>query len=41
VDPSGLPLAVQLVGAAWGEARLLAAAAWCERAIGFDARPPL
>ncbi len=41
VDPSGLPLAVQLVGAAWGESRLLAAAAWCERAIGFDAGPPL
>jgi amidase len=41
VDPSGLPLAVQLVGAAWGEARLLAAAAWSERVIGFDAGPPL
>ena len=37
----GLPLAVQLVGAPWSEARLLAAAAWCERAIGFDAGPPL
>lgn len=41
VDPSGLPLAVQLVGAAWGESRLLSVAAWCERAIGFDAGPPL
>ncbi|HJV57464.1 MAG TPA: amidase [Methylomirabilota bacterium] len=41
VDPSGLPLAVQLVGAAWGESRLLAASAWCERALGFDAAPPL
>jgi Asp-tRNA(Asn)/Glu-tRNA(Gln) amidotransferase A subunit family amidase len=41
VDPTGLPLAVQLVGAAWGECRLLAASAWCERAIGFDAGPPL
>jgi Asp-tRNA(Asn)/Glu-tRNA(Gln) amidotransferase A subunit family amidase len=37
----GLPLAVQLVGAPWSEARLLAAAAWCERAIGFAAAPPL
>jgi Asp-tRNA(Asn)/Glu-tRNA(Gln) amidotransferase A subunit family amidase len=37
----GLPLAVQLVGAPWSESRLLAAAAWCERAIGFDAGPPL
>jgi Asp-tRNA(Asn)/Glu-tRNA(Gln) amidotransferase A subunit family amidase len=37
----GLPLAVQLVAAPWSEARLLAAAAWCERAIGFAAGPPL
>jgi Asp-tRNA(Asn)/Glu-tRNA(Gln) amidotransferase A subunit family amidase len=41
VDPSGLPLAVQLIGASWGESRLLAASAWCERALGFDAAPPL
>jgi amidase len=41
VDPTGLPLAVQLIGASWGESRLLAAAAWCERVIGFDAAPPL
>jgi Asp-tRNA(Asn)/Glu-tRNA(Gln) amidotransferase A subunit family amidase len=37
----GLPVAVQLVAAPWGEARLLAAAAWCERVIGFAAGPPL
>jgi amidase len=42
--PSGvgagrLPLAVQLVGGAFGEARLLAAAAWCERALGFRETP--
>lgn len=37
----GLPLAVQLVAAPWSEARLLAAAAWCERVIGFAAGPPL
>ncbi|HKA61806.1 MAG TPA: amidase [Methylomirabilota bacterium] len=41
VDGSGLPLSVQLIGPAWGESRLLAAAAWCERAIAFDAAPPL
>ena len=37
----GLPLAVQLVAAPWSEARLLAAAAWCERVIDFTAGPPL
>ena len=37
----GLPLAVQLVAAPWSDARLLAAAAWCERATGFTAGPPL
>jgi Asp-tRNA(Asn)/Glu-tRNA(Gln) amidotransferase A subunit family amidase len=36
-----LPLAVQLIGGAWGESRLLAAAAWCEGVIAFDASPPL
>ncbi|MGH7375417.1 MAG: amidase [Candidatus Rokuibacteriota bacterium] len=41
VDGAGLPLSLQLVGAAWGESRLLATAAWCERVIGFDAGPPL
>jgi Asp-tRNA(Asn)/Glu-tRNA(Gln) amidotransferase A subunit family amidase len=41
VDPSGLPLALQLIGPAWGEARLLAASAWCERVIRFDAGPSL
>jgi Asp-tRNA(Asn)/Glu-tRNA(Gln) amidotransferase A subunit family amidase len=37
----GLPVAVQLVAAPWTEARLLAAAAWCERVIGFSGGPPL
>jgi len=41
LDPSGLPLALQFVGTAWGEARLLAAAAWCESVIRFDAGPSL
>ncbi len=35
----GLPFAAQLTGAPWAEARLLAAAAWCERAIGFAETP--
>jgi len=37
--PDGLPFAVQLSGAPWCEARLLAAAAWCERVIGFKEVP--
>jgi len=37
----GLPVAVQLVAAPWTEARLLAAAAWCERVLGFAGGPPL
>ncbi len=39
VDPAGLPLAVQLVQAPGGLARLLGAAAWCEGVVGFAARP--
>ena len=41
VAPDGLPVAVQLVGQAWDEDRLLDVAAACERAIGFDAAPKL
>jgi amidase len=37
----GLPLALQLVGAGFAEARLLRAAAWCERVIGFASTPAL
>ena len=36
----GLPLSIQLVGAPCAEARLLAAAAWCERVLAFDHLPP-
>jgi Asp-tRNA(Asn)/Glu-tRNA(Gln) amidotransferase A subunit family amidase len=36
----GLPLAVQLIGGVWAEARLLAAGAWCERVLGFAGAPP-
>jgi amidase len=35
----GLPLSVQLVGRVWGEAGLLAAAAWREQEIGFKEAP--
>jgi Asp-tRNA(Asn)/Glu-tRNA(Gln) amidotransferase A subunit family amidase len=41
MDATGLPLSVQLVGGLWAEARLLGAAAWCERVIGFSAAPML
>ena len=41
VDASGLPLSVQLVGSLSSEARLLGAAAWCERIIGFSGEPAL
>src|SRR5207248_1235558 len=37
----GLPLAIQLVGRPWGEADLLAAAAWCEGVLALPrAEPP-
>jgi len=39
VDAAGLPLAVQLVQAPGGEARLLGTASWCERVFAFAARP--
>lgn len=41
VDAAGLPLSVQLVGGLFTEARLLGAARWCERIIGFTAAPAL
>ena len=41
VDAAGLPLSVQLVGGLKAEARLLGAAAWSERIIGFSAAPAL
>jgi aspartyl-tRNA(Asn)/glutamyl-tRNA(Gln) amidotransferase subunit A len=38
----GLPLAVQLVGAARQEGKLFATAAWCEDTLGFNpGRPPV
>jgi Asp-tRNA(Asn)/Glu-tRNA(Gln) amidotransferase A subunit family amidase len=41
VDPAGLPLSVQLVGALFAESRLLGAARWCEGVLGFSAVPAL
>ncbi len=37
----GLPMAVQLVGAAFDEGRLFALARWCEQQFGFKEIPPL
>jgi Asp-tRNA(Asn)/Glu-tRNA(Gln) amidotransferase A subunit family amidase len=37
----GLPLSIQLVGAPFAEARLLAAAAWCEKVLDFDGQPTI
>jgi aspartyl-tRNA(Asn)/glutamyl-tRNA(Gln) amidotransferase subunit A len=39
VCPDGMPSGLQLVGPAFGESSLLAAAAWCEQAIAFDRLP--
>jgi Asp-tRNA(Asn)/Glu-tRNA(Gln) amidotransferase A subunit family amidase len=39
VDAAGLPLALQLVQAPGGLARLLGVAAWCEGILRFTARP--
>jgi aspartyl-tRNA(Asn)/glutamyl-tRNA(Gln) amidotransferase subunit A len=36
----GLPLAIQLAGPAFGEAELLATAAWCEAVLGWERKDP-
>jgi aspartyl-tRNA(Asn)/glutamyl-tRNA(Gln) amidotransferase subunit A len=36
----GLPLAIQLIGAAWSEAPLFAVSAWCEEALAIEQREP-
>jgi aspartyl-tRNA(Asn)/glutamyl-tRNA(Gln) amidotransferase subunit A len=41
LSASGLPMGVQLVGAAFAEGRLLGLAKWCEQQLGFHAIPPL
>jgi Asp-tRNA(Asn)/Glu-tRNA(Gln) amidotransferase A subunit family amidase len=40
LDGDGMPLAVQLVAGPGDLGILLGVAAWCERIVGFDARPP-
>jgi aspartyl-tRNA(Asn)/glutamyl-tRNA(Gln) amidotransferase subunit A len=39
-SPEGLPLALQLIGPAWSEADLLAAAAWCKSVLPAQEREP-
>ena len=39
LNPSGLPLALQLIQAPSGLERLLGVAAWCEGVLGFSERP--
>ncbi|HVS35655.1 MAG TPA: amidase [Gemmataceae bacterium] len=39
-SPEGLPLGLQVVGRAWGEADLLAVAVWCEDVLGFPLEEP-
>lgn len=41
LSATGLPFAVQLVGASFAEWRLLALARWCERILGFAAMPAM
>jgi aspartyl-tRNA(Asn)/glutamyl-tRNA(Gln) amidotransferase subunit A len=41
LNAAGLPLAVQLMGPAFAEERLLAAARWCEATLGVNLRPAL
>ena len=38
--PSGLPISIQLTGAALEEGRLLGVARWCEEVLAFRALPP-
>lgn len=40
LSADGLPLGLQLVGPAFGEAPLFSAAAWCERVLGGLGAPP-
>ena len=41
LSSQGLPMAVQLVGAAFAEGRLLALARWCEKELGFSEMPSM
>ncbi len=41
LSSQGMPLALQLVGPEWSDARVLAIATWCEQKLGFQATPAL
>ncbi|MGH9345108.1 MAG: amidase, partial [Terriglobia bacterium] len=41
LDHAGMPIAIQLVGAALGEPRLLEFARWCEEVLRFEAIPEI
>jgi Asp-tRNA(Asn)/Glu-tRNA(Gln) amidotransferase A subunit family amidase len=41
LTPAGLPCGLQLVGGRDQDEPLLAVAGWCERVLGFDARPAI
>lgn len=41
LNAAGLPLAIQLMGPAFAEDRLLAAARWCEAALNVNLKPPI
>ena len=41
IGVSGLPLGIQLAASPFSEDRLLAAAAWCEAALGVSLSPPI
>jgi aspartyl-tRNA(Asn)/glutamyl-tRNA(Gln) amidotransferase subunit A len=41
LDTAGLPLAIQFIGPAFAEDRLLAAARWCEATLNVNLKPPI
>jgi Asp-tRNA(Asn)/Glu-tRNA(Gln) amidotransferase A subunit family amidase len=41
LNAAGLPLAIQFMGPAFAEERLLAAARWCEGTLGVSLNPPI
>lgn len=41
LSAAGLPLAIQFMGPAWAEDRLLAAARWCETTLNVHLNPPI
>jgi Asp-tRNA(Asn)/Glu-tRNA(Gln) amidotransferase A subunit family amidase len=41
LSAAGLPLAIQLMGPAFAEDRLLAAARWCEATLNIRMKPPI